>query len=129
MPVGQAEEIIALTLVFVVHVVGGLLLVWALLDEQQRSGWRRWLGGDGDDDGPSSGPQPQPPPEPGGGARAALPLPLPGGDPSRVRLRDDGRVADGYPRPARRPDHPPRPAPHPHPHPQRRPAPQRPRGG
>ena len=111
MPPAQAEEIIALTLVFVVHVIGGVLLVWALLDEEQRAGWRRRLGGGGGGggDGPSPGPQPRP--DRGGGARA--PLPLPGGEPSRVRLREDVRAADGYPRPARRPDHPPQPAPHP----------------
>ena len=122
MPVGQAEEIIALTLVFVVHVVGGVLLVWALLDEAQRSGWRRRLGGDGGDDGPAS--DPQPPPDRGGGARA--PLPLPGGEPGRVRLREDVRVAAGYPRPSRRPSHPPQPEPHPERQPA--PAPERRRG-
>ena len=31
MPVGQAEEMMALALVFVVHVVGAVALVWALL--------------------------------------------------------------------------------------------------
>ncbi len=41
MPAAEAEEIIALALVFVVHLVGGLLLVWALLDADQRAGWRR----------------------------------------------------------------------------------------
>ncbi len=34
----------------------------------------------------------------GGGA-----LPLPGAGPSSVRLREGERIADGYPRPARRP--------------------------
>ena len=34
MPVAaQAEELIALALVFVVHVIGGVALVWALLDD------------------------------------------------------------------------------------------------
>ena len=103
MPPGQAEEIIALAIVFIVHVVGGVMLVWALLDAEQRAGWRRWLGGGGGGDDPPPGPQP--PPDDRGGTRA--PLPLADGDPSRVRLREPARVADGYPRPARRPEHPP----------------------
>ena len=41
MPVGQAEEMVALALVFVVHVIGAIMLVWALLDAEQRAGWRR----------------------------------------------------------------------------------------
>lgn len=101
MPPGQVEEIVALALVFVVHVVGGVLLVWALLDAEQRAGWRRRFGGGGGDDPP---PGPPPPADGGGGARA--PLPLPDGEPSRVRLREPVRAADGYPRPARRPAHP-----------------------
>lgn len=101
MPAGQVEEILALALVFAVHVVGGLMLVWALLDDEQRAGWRRRWGGGG---------PPAPPSEPdgggGGGAHAPRPLPLPGGGPSRVRLREPVRAAEGYPRPARRPAHP-----------------------
>jgi hypothetical protein len=111
MPVGQAEEIIALTLVFVVHVVGGVMLVWALLDAEQRSGWRRrW--GRGDDDPPA------PQPRGGGGPRTALPLA--DSAPSRVRLREPVRAADRYPRPARRPAHPAQPDPRPVPAPERR---------
>lgn len=108
MPAGQAEEIIALALVFVVHVIGGLMLVWALLDTDQRTAWRRrWFGGGGDDDERGPPGDPQPPPDGGSGARA--PLPLPSGSPSRVRLREPVRVADAHPRPARRPGHPPAP--------------------
>lgn len=117
MPVGQAEEIIALALVFVVHVIGGVLLVWALLDAEQRSGWRRRWGRGGDDGRPPPGPQPPP----GGGRGERPPLPMPGADPSRVRLRDAVRLAQRHPRPARRPVHPARPAPRP-------PAPSRRRG-
>ena len=106
MPAGQTEEIIALALVFVVHVVGLVMLVWALVDAPQRSAWRRRRGWGGDDDPPA----PQPP-DGGGGARA--PLPLPGGTPSRVRLREPVRAAERYPRPARRPEHQPQPAPSP----------------
>ena len=102
MPVGQAEEIIALTLVFVVHVIGGVMLVWALLDGEQRSGWRRrWGRGGGD----------PPAPQPGGGGGSRASLPLTDSGPSRVRLREPVRAADRYPRPARRPAHPAHPAP------------------
>lgn len=99
---------IALALVFVVHVVGGVMLVWALVDPEQRAGWRRRWGGGGDDD-PQQGPEP-----PSGGGRGTRPpLPLPGGQPGRVRLREPVRVAGRYPRPGRRPLHPPGPAPQP----------------
>jgi len=101
MPAGQVEEIIALTLVFVVHVIGGLLLVWALLDEDQRSGWRRRWG---------RGPDDPPAPQPAGGGGTTARLPLPGAAPSRVRLREPVRAADRYSRPARRPAHPEQPA-------------------
>jgi hypothetical protein len=98
----------ALALVFVVHVVGGIMLVWALLDAEQRAGWRRrW--GRGGHDGP---PPPQPPGSSGGRAPAEpppAPLPLPVTRGSSVRLREPERVADGYPRPARRPAHEPKP--------------------
>lgn len=113
MPVGEAEEMFALGLVFLVHVIGGLMLVWALLDGPQRATWRRRWGGGG-----NGGPPPAPPPSRRGpssppGARtpadAPPPLPLALSSPGRVRLREPERVADGYPRPARRPAHEPRP--------------------
>ncbi len=104
MPAGQAEEIIALALVFAVHVVGGAMLVWALLDGEQRSGWRRrWRGGGGDD-----GPPDAPPPR-GAGDGVGPQLPLAGSAPSRVRLREPVSAAERHPRPARRPAHPPQP--------------------
>jgi hypothetical protein len=114
MPAGEAEEIIALALVFVVHVVGGLLLVWALLDGEQRAGWRRrWGWGGGEDP-----PVPQLPPGPAGDLHP--PLPLPRTSPSPVRLREPIRAGDAYARPARRPAHPQQPAPLPAPAPERR---------
>ena len=92
MPATEYQEIAALLLVFVVHLIGGVLLVWALLDADTRSGWRRrWGRGGPGDDGP--GPQPD---------LAA--------DQSAVRLRGPGRLADAHPRPPRRPDHVPEPA-------------------
>jgi len=114
MPAGQAEEIIALALVFFVHVVGGVLLVWALLDSEQRAGWRRRWGWGGE----QGTPRPRPPDGPGG---ARVPLPLETTRPSHVRLREPVRAADAYPRPARRPEHPAQPAPRPAPAPGRRP--------
>ena len=104
MPSTELQEITALTLVFVVHVIGGLLLVWALLDDETRAGWRRRWGRGGED------PQPTPrPPQPS--PRAAIPpsLPLPASDPSDVRLRGPDRLADAHPLPLRRPGHAPRP--------------------
>jgi hypothetical protein len=99
------QEIVALALVFAVHVVGGLALVWALFDDETRTGWRRrWFGG-GDDDPEPSPPAPRPSP-----AVVRPPLPLAGADPARARLRGPGRLADAHPPAPRRPDHVPQPA-------------------
>jgi hypothetical protein len=96
--VPAAEEFLALSIVFVVHVVGGLMLVWGILDDEGREPWRRrWRRGGG-----GAEPPPDPSPSPGGDP-ATLPLPLRDAAASRVRLREDGRLADGYPPPARRP--------------------------
>ena len=99
MAVQGLEETVALGLTFVVHVVGAALLVWAMLDRDDvkggRSGW--WPR----DDGPGDPPPPEPRPGPSGDR-----MPLPGAAPSPVRLREDGgRIAEGYPRRPRRPDH------------------------
>ena len=97
MPVNEASEILALSLIFVVHVAGGLLLVWGMLDGDARPlPWWRRRGGGGPGDRP---PAPMPPAPP----VSRTPLPLPGADPSRVRLRDETPLRDGYERPARRP--------------------------
>ena len=104
MPVNEASEFLALTLIFVVHVVGGLMLVWGMLDGESRPRWypRWWRRDDGPDGDPPS-PRPSPPP-----GRAALPLP--GAVGSDVRLRDDERrLRDSRPRPPRRPRRDPRP--------------------
>lgn len=101
---GQIEEVVALALVFVVHVIGGLALVWALLDDETRGGWRRRRRRG--DDGPRPiGPVPRPSPR-----AARPPLPLEVADPSPVRLRGPGRLAHAHPAPPRRPDHAPQPA-------------------
>ncbi len=106
MPVNEASEILALTLIFVVHVVGGLMLVWGMLDSAARPGWDPrgwWRRGEGPDDEPPM-PRPSPPP-----ARVRRPLPLPGAEPSAVRLRGTKQLRDAHPRPPRRPQRTPRP--------------------
>jgi hypothetical protein len=87
------KEVLALALTVLVHVIGMAALVWALLiDDENRPDWRGWWP-DGDDEPPG------PPPRPRDG------LPLSDAEPSRVRLREPGRLADAHPRPARRPAH------------------------
>ena len=95
-------QIAALAITFLVHVAGALCLVWALLGERGFGGLRDWWNDGGD--GP---PPPEPPePEPLRPSGTGLPLPLSDALPSEVRLREPGRIADGYPRPARRPREP-----------------------
>ncbi|HUR84282.1 MAG TPA: hypothetical protein VMY78_02980 [Solirubrobacteraceae bacterium] len=111
MPAVEVQEIIALTLVFVVHVIGGVALVWAMLEEDTRAGWRRrWgFGGGPPDD------EPRPvPPSPQPATEIPRRLPLAATDPSDVRLRGPRRLADAHPPAQRRPGHAPRPARTPH---------------
>jgi hypothetical protein len=89
------KEVLALALTVLVHVIGMAALVWALLiDDDNRPDWRGWWPG-GDDEPPAT----PPPPGPRHG------LPLADAEPSKVRMREPGRLADGHPRPARRPAH------------------------
>jgi hypothetical protein len=99
----EAQEILALTLIFVVHVAGGVMLVWGMFggDARPRPPWRRRDDGPGD---PSPGPRPTPP------SQHRRPLPLPGSWPSDVRLRDHTPLRDAHPRPPRRPSRTPQPA-------------------
>lgn len=98
----HTEEIIALGLTFLVHVLGAVALIWAMLDDER--GWRAikdWWPRDDDprrdDDDPVQGPDgPR-------GLPAALPMPT--AEPSAVRLREPGRIGEQKPRPARRPEH------------------------
>jgi len=100
--VNAASEILALTLIFVVHVVGGLMLVWGMLDSGSGPGWRWWRRGDGPDDPPPAPSRPSPP-------SVRTPLPLPGAEQSRVRLRDEAPLRDAHPPPPRRPGREPQP--------------------
>ena len=96
----MSKEVLALALTVLVHVMGMAALVWALLhDDEKRSDWRDWW--------PRDDEPPEPPPQP----RDRGGLPLPDATPSSVRLRSPGRIADGHPRPARRPEHAPERAP------------------
>lgn len=98
--VDHTEEIIAITLTFLVHVLGAVALVWAMLDERGWSALKDWWPRDDppppdddprdDDDGPGGRP---------------VDLPLPSAAPSPVRLREPGRIGDAKPRPGRRPEH------------------------
>ncbi|MEA2218503.1 MAG: hypothetical protein QOJ35_1129 [Solirubrobacteraceae bacterium] len=110
MPANEAEEILALALIFVVHVAGGLMLVWGMLDGDAGHGWRPrwWRRGDEPDDPPDEPPPASPP-------FASRPLPLSASAPSSVRLRDETPLREGYPRAPRR-----SPAPRPERAPQRR---------
>lgn len=107
-PDTELQEIVALTLVFVVHLIGAGLLVWALLEQDTRASWRRRFGGGGGrppEDPPPVAPDPRP-----SAAVVRPPLPLAASDPSPVRLRGPGRLADGHEPAPRRPDHVPQPA-------------------
>lgn len=90
--------VLAILLTFVVHVVGMGVLISLMGHEvidMFRSRPRR-EGGDGGEPAPD----PVPAPTPSGGG-----LPLPDAVQTAVRLREPGRLADGYDRPARRPEH------------------------
>ncbi len=99
----EAQEILALALIFIVHVAGGVMLVLGLLGGDMRPRPRWWRRDDGPGD-PPPGPRPTPP------TTDRRPLPLPGSGSSDVRLRDHMPLRDAHPRPPRRPSRSPRPA-------------------
>jgi hypothetical protein len=94
---GTAGEVIALGLTLGVHILGGFALIYTLVRDSDGSA-RDWWPRD-DDGGPPRDPA-GPAPRDGDGG-----LPLPLADPSGVRLREPGTIADGYPRRPRRPVH------------------------
>jgi hypothetical protein len=93
------KEVLAIGLTLVVHILGLVALIWALLlnEEEERPDWRGWWPG-GEDDAPLD-----PPPSPSRGGD----LPLGNAQPSAVRLREPARLGDAHRRPPRRPVHPP----------------------
>jgi hypothetical protein len=92
-------EVAAILLTLVVHILGAAILVMVLLDGEKID-WRGTLW-PRDDDGPGPGFEP-PSPEP---TPSGTGTPLPDATPSPVRLREPGRIREGYPKPSRRPAH------------------------
>lgn len=92
---------LAILLTFVVHVIGAGVLVWALIDRDDKDAgsWRDWWPKDRSD--------PEPPVEPAGPSGDGVERPaLPDAQPSPVRLREAGRIGERKAAPARRPAHP-----------------------
>jgi len=99
-------EVVAILLTLVVHVLGAAVLVAVLLDGEKID-WRGTLWPRDDDGGPGPGfDPPSPDPSPSGAGMS-----LPDAGPSPVRLREPGRIREGYPKPSRRPAHTPERAP------------------
>jgi hypothetical protein len=99
----MSAQFIAIGLTLLVHVLGAVFLVWAMIGpDDDVHGLRDWWPRDDD------GREPPPPPEPDAGPGG---LPLPTAGPSPVRLREPGRLADAHPAPTRRPEHPRHPVP------------------
>ncbi|UGS35824.1 hypothetical protein [Capillimicrobium parvum] len=101
----MTAEVLALALTLAVHIVGAFALIGVLV-RNSGADVRDWWPGDDDGGPPPDDPQPQRP-QPGGGGG----VPLPDAQASPVRLREPGQISERYPRPARRPAHPPAPAP------------------
>jgi len=99
-------EVVAIALTLVVHVLGAIVLVWAILGDEKVD-WRGLLWPRDDDGGGGGGPGFEPPRdgEGGDGGGTLAPPLLPDTAPSPVRLREPGRIGDAHPRPARRPAH------------------------
>lgn len=97
-------ELLAILLTFVVHLLGGAVLIWALIDRdgENPGSWRDWWPKDGSD------PEPPEPAGPGGNG-VERPV-MPDAKPSPVRLREPGRIGERKGVPARRPVHPVEPA-------------------
>jgi hypothetical protein len=97
-------EVVAIGLTVIVHFLGAAVLIAVLLDGEKID-WRGTLFPKDDNGG--GGPRWDPPsdegPDNGGGVPA--PAPLPDAAPSPVRLREPGRISEGYPKPSRRPAH------------------------
>jgi hypothetical protein len=92
---GPVLSILVLTLV---HFAAFGVLFWHLAGRELFSVFRT-----GSDDGRGGGADRPLPPDPAGDLDGAVPLP--DASPSAVRLREPGRLAEGYPRRPRRPEH------------------------
>ena len=95
MGTGPAVSILVLTFV---HFAAFALLFWHLAGREMLS-----MFGTGSDEERGGGSRAPAPPDPGGDRDGGLPLP--DAAPAPVRLREPGRLADGYPRRPRRPEH------------------------
>lgn len=98
-------ELLAIALTFVVHLIGGAILIWALIDrdDADAGSWRDWW--------PKDDRSPEPPDAPTGPSGDLIERPvLPDAQPSPVRLREAGRIGDRKAAPVRRPAHPAQPA-------------------
>jgi hypothetical protein len=97
-------ELTAILLTLLAHVIGAGVLIYFLLDGEGFDWHVLWPRDDDGRGGP--GPDVDDPRDdrPDGGVLAPVP-PLPDAAPSAVRLREPGRIAEGYPKPARRPEH------------------------
>jgi hypothetical protein len=98
---GPVISILVLTLV---HFAAFGLLFWHLAGREMFSTFRI-----APDDRGDGGVEPLPDGNPPGDRDGGVPLPH--AEPAPVRLREPGRIADGYPRRERRPAHDPAPAP------------------
>lgn len=84
----------ALLLILVVHLIGSVVLIWAIFSgDDEKPDWRGWWRGDDDEPDQPRAPDP----------RGGLGVPLPDAEQAVARLREPGRLADCYERPARRP--------------------------
>jgi len=94
----------AILLTVVVHFLGAIVLIWAMAGKETFAIFRT-----AKDDGDGGiGRDVDPPVQPGRGPAGGLPLP--DAEPAPVRLREPGRIGEGYPRRPRRPQHAPAPA-------------------
>jgi hypothetical protein len=99
----MSGPVAAILLTLIVHFIGFILLF-----ADARQGHDRLLPGSSSGGGDGGmWPEPEPPADP---APSGTGIPLPDADPSSVRLREPGRIAERYDRRPRRPDHAPEPA-------------------
>jgi len=100
-----SNELLAIVLIIVVHVIGAGVLVWAMLGEEGINWYRSRSD---EDDGwnwdPPSPPSPPSPPAPGRGPDG---LPLPDAAQSATRLRGPERAGDWHRHRRPTPAHPP----------------------